>query len=71
MDKHNQFVDGEGLLAALYPQEGSRPSLRWLYRLRMKRRIPYVKIGSYVWYEVEKVAAALRKTGEVQSRSGS
>jgi len=50
----SQLVDAKGLLAALFAEE-SRPSLRWLEDQRRARRIPYIKLGRLVRFDVEKV----------------
>lgn len=55
------LVSIETLRVALWPDEASRPSLRWLRELQARRRIPFLKIGPKVFFEVERVRAALRK----------
>jgi hypothetical protein len=56
------LVDDTGLLEALFPDERSRPSERWLRKMRTKRLIPCVKIGHrFVRYNVREVEAALAK----------
>lgn len=56
------LVDDTGLLEALFPDERSRPSERWLRKMRTKRLIPCVKIGHrFVRYNVREVEAALNK----------
>lgn len=63
-----KLVDAHGLLAALF-DERSRPSLRWLRQMQAQRKIPYVKIGHLVRFDVEKVRAALDENCTVRSRS--
>jgi hypothetical protein len=56
------LVDDTGLLEALFPDSESRPSERWLRKMRTKRLIPCVKIGHrFVRYDVREVEAALKK----------
>jgi len=56
------LVDDTGLLEALFPDPRSRPSERWLRKMRTKRLIPCVKIGHrFVRYNVREVEAALNK----------
>ncbi len=56
------LVDDTGLLEALFPDIRSRPSERWLRKMRTKRLIPCVKIGHrFVRYSVPAVEAALAK----------
>lgn len=56
------LVDDTGLLEALFPDPQSRPSERWLRKMRMKRLIPCVKIGHrFVRYSVRDCEEALKK----------
>lgn len=56
------LVDETGLLEALFPDERSRPSERWLRKMRTKRLIPCIKVGHrFVRYNVREVEAALAK----------
>jgi hypothetical protein len=56
------LVDDIGLLEAIFPDERSRPSERWLRKMRTKRLIPCVAIGHrMVRYSVSEVEAALKK----------
>ncbi len=55
------LVSGPELLAAIWPSEASRPSPRWLRKMHTIRKVPSVRIGRMVFFEVEKVRAALRK----------
>ena len=56
------LVDDTGLLEALFPDERSRPSERWLRKMRTKRLIPCVKIGHrFVRYSVRDCEEALKK----------
>jgi hypothetical protein len=60
MDGGLMLVDAEGLLAALF-DEKSRPSLRWLEEQRKRRAIPYIKIGSLVRFDVDKVRSRIEQ----------
>jgi len=62
-----KLVDANGLLEALF-DEYSRPSLRWLRQMQAQRKIPYVKIGHLVRFDVEKVRAALHENCTVNPR---
>lgn len=62
-----QLVRGERLLELLF-DEYSRPSLRWLRQMQAQRKVPYVKIGRLVRFDVEQVRAALEKDCTVHSR---
>jgi len=63
-----KLVDAQGLLDALF-DESSRPSLRWLREMQAQRRIPYVKIGHLVRFDVEEVRNALNENCTVRSRA--
>jgi len=45
-----QLVDGRRLLAILFPDGHSRPSIKWLRQQVHRRQIPYIKRGRKVWY---------------------
>lgn len=62
-----KLVDANGLLEALF-DENSRPSLRWLRQMQASRKIPYIKIGHLVRFDVEKVRQALFKDNLVSTR---
>ena len=62
-----KLVDANGLLEALF-DEPSRPSLRWLRQMQAQRKIPYVKIGHLVRFNVEEVQNALNETCTVRTR---
>ena len=53
------FVSGDELLATLFPNAKSRPSLRWLSDRAKAGDIPSTKIGNLVFYSVERVRAVL------------
>ena len=62
-----KLVDANGLLEALFDEQ-SRPSLRWLRQMQAQRKIPYVKIGHLVRFDVEKVRAVLDENCTVNPR---
>ena len=62
-----KLVDAEGLLEALFDKD-SRPSLRWLRKMQAQRRVPYIKLGHLVRFDVEDVRAALREDWTVRNR---
>ena len=61
-----RLVRAERLLELLFDDE-SRPSLRWLRQCQASRKIPYVKIGHLVRFNVENVRAALEEDCTVHS----
>ncbi len=64
-DKPEGLLGAKALLLALWPDEGSRPTLRWLRSMTKRKLIPYLKIGRRVFFEAERVRAALRKRFEI------
>lgn len=50
----NKLVDAEGLLKALFPED-QRPTVRWVRTMQEKRRIPFIKLGALVYFDVEEV----------------
>lgn len=62
-----KLVRAERLLEILF-EEDSRPSLRWLRQMQAQRKIPYVKIGHLVRFDVDQVRAALENDCTVHSR---
>lgn len=59
-DPTPKLVDAHGLLDALF-DEPSRPSLRWVRQMQAQRKIPYVKIGHLVRFDIERVRHALEE----------
>jgi len=47
----DKLVDANGLLEALF-DESCRPSLRWVREMQSRRKIPYIKIGHLVRFDV-------------------
>ena len=63
-----QLVRAERLLEILFDQE-SRPSLRWLRQMQAQRKIPYVKLGHLVRFNVDNVRKAIEEDCTVHSRA--
>ena len=59
----SKLVDGSKLLEILF-EETSRPSLRWLRKMQAEKKVPYIKIGRLVRFDVEEVRTSLLKKGE-------
>ncbi len=66
--QQTKLVNAHSLLEILFEKQ-SRPSLRWLRQMQAQRKIPYVKIGHLVRFDVEKVRVALEENCTVQSRT--
>ncbi len=62
-----KLVDAQGLLEALF-DEDSRPSLRWVRQMQGQRRIPYVKMGNLVRFNVNAVRIAIEENCTVSQR---
>ena len=58
---HQSLLTGESLLREIWPDEASRPSLRWLREMQSKRALPFIKLNRLVFFEADRVRAALRK----------
>lgn len=63
----NTLVNAEGLLKELFPDEQSRPSVRWLRMQQKARAVPYVKWGRLVMFDPVQVRAKLEKKNLVQA----
>ena len=57
--KTRQLINAGGLLKTLFPNEESRPSLRWLRAKQKDRTIPFVKLGRLVFFDPHEVNKAL------------
>ena len=55
------LLTAKSLLAEIWPDEASRPSLRWLREMQARRALPYVKVSRLVFFEADRVRAALRR----------
>jgi hypothetical protein len=63
----NTLVNAEGLLRELFPDENSRPCVRWLRMQQKARTVPYVKWGRLVMFDVAQVRVALAKKNTVNA----
>lgn len=61
------LLDAHGVLKAIFPDESSRPSLRWLRKMTALRAIPVVRINRLVFFSAERVKYALRSKYEVEA----
>lgn len=62
-----RLVDAHGLLHALFAPE-CRPTVRWVRQMQAQRKIPYLKIGHLVRFDVAKVKEALDQECSVSTR---
>ena len=63
------LLNDEALLTALFPDESSRPSLRWLRKMRQRRLVPFYRIGGrMVLFDCNEVRAALEKQFKVEAK---
>lgn len=67
MQMFMKLVDAKGLLENLF-DEASRPTTRWVRDQQKARTIPFVKIGHFVRFDVEKVRAALESKNTVKAK---
>lgn len=63
------LVPGEVLLATLWPDQTTRPTMRWLRKMTATRSFPFVKLGNRVWFDVQRVRRQLDKTFTVEAFS--
>ena len=63
-----QLIRAERLLEILFDEQ-SRPSLRWLRQMQAQRKIPYIKIGHLVRFNVDEVRTSLEENCTVHSRA--
>lgn len=62
-----KLVNAQELLQALFTPE-ARPSIRWLWSQTKARRIPFVRIGHLVFFDVEMVRTRLAERNLVRGR---
>ncbi len=55
---NGQMVDATTLLQILFPSQ-CRPTLRWLRQQQKERRVPFIKIGRFVFFDPTKVRDAM------------
>jgi hypothetical protein len=61
------LVGAEALLRELFPDEKSRPSLRWLRGMQSKRLVPFRKISRKVYFDPEEVRRSFDAQFKVES----
>ena len=61
------LVPGEVLLATLWPDEETRPTLRWLRKMTATRSLPFVKMGNRVWFDAGRVRRHLDRKFTVEA----
>jgi hypothetical protein len=66
-DTHEGLLTAEELLKAIWPNEKSRPSLRWLREQQSRRTLPYVKCGRLVYFDPAKVRQSIAKRFTVEA----
>jgi len=66
-DTASQLVDAHGLLEALF-DPACRPTVRWVRQMQAQRRIPYLKIGRLVRFDLVQVRHALAETSTIHVR---
>ena len=57
-----------GTLAAIWPDESERPSLRAFMEWKRRGFVPYLKIGRRVFFDPQEVRRALERRFEIQAR---
>jgi hypothetical protein len=67
MEDDLAFVPGEVLLATLWPDEETRPTLRWLRKMTKLRALPFLKLGNRVWFDPARVRRHLEKQFTVEA----
>lgn len=55
------------LLEIVWPDKESRPSAKYVQRLRKRRAIPFVRLGRLIFYEPEKVMQIIQKRFEISA----
>ncbi len=66
-EKPLAFVPGEVLLEVLWPEENTRPTMRWLRKMTATRSIPFVRLGNRVWFDAARVRRHLEKKFTVEA----
>ncbi len=60
------LLNDRALLAALFPDESSRPGVRWLRGMRQRRLVPFYRIGGrMVLFDAGEVREALERQFKV------
>ena len=68
ISNEHKLVDANGLLDALF-ESSCRPSFRWLRQMQAQRKIPYIKIGHLVRFDVKAVKLALAERCTINPRA--
>ena len=69
MEDDLAFVPGEVLLATLWPDEETRPTLRWLRKMTATRSLPFIRTGNRVWFDAQRVRQHLDRKFTVEAFS--
>jgi hypothetical protein len=65
------LVSSKRLLEILFPDENSRPTVRWLEMNRKARKIPFIKISRLVFFNPIRVREALNYQRSAKFGGGS
>ena len=57
----SRLLNAPALLEEVFPDQSSRPSVRWIRIMQAKRLIPYYKVGGLVFFDPDEVREALAK----------
>ena len=61
------LVDADELLKVIWPSVESRPSLRWLRQMQASRRIPYIRLGRRIFFDVNAVRRVIENRHTVKA----
>jgi hypothetical protein len=67
-ETEKQLVSAQRALEIIWPDEASRPSLRWFHGMQAKRLIPFMKIAGRVFFDPPEVREALKARFTVNMR---
>lgn len=57
----NGLLIAAEVMAEVWPDPASRPSIRWFREMQARRVIPHIKMGHLTFFEADRVRAALRR----------
>lgn len=65
--EQNKLVDVRGLIVGLFPK-GNRPAVRTIRRLTAEKKIPFVKFGGRIMFDLDHVRKTLaaQRTNQVK-----
>ena len=63
-----QLLDASACLAALFPDESSRPSLRTFRKWQANSYFPVHKIGRMTFFDPEQVRAAIERRFKIDAK---